>query len=193
LESNMRPYRIKHAWYPNTSTLRTIWDRAVKELSESGWGDPQLDFSIWLLWMEDDLSRPIGIVGYAVDRIEKDIWVELTYTAPEHRRKGVYRALFSRLVEMAIRRGVRCIESGIHERNEAMLRAARTSGRCLEPMASEPYLKATLVLEPTRTDTEVGLPDVHEGLRDRRLAGNSNSGSIAESMGRLGGSSRIRG
>ena len=76
-----------------------------------------MGYYLWFLWAEDELSRPIGVIAFAFDSIEKDIWIELAYTDPEHRRKGVYRALFSRLVEGATKRGVRLIESGIHEQN----------------------------------------------------------------------------
>ena len=151
----MEQYTRRYAWYPNASRVRPLWDRAVKELSDLGWGDPQLNYSTWLLWAEDSSGQPIGIVALAFDPVEQSIWVELAYTAPDHRRKGVYQFLFSQLVERATMRGIRYIECGIHERNEVMLQSARASGHRLEPMAVEPYVKATLVLQPTTPDHAV--------------------------------------
>jgi GNAT superfamily N-acetyltransferase len=70
-----------------------------------------MDYSIRLLWAEDGFSQPIGVVAFAFGPVEQYVWIELAYTSPEHRRKGVYRALFLRLVEMATRRGVPYIAS----------------------------------------------------------------------------------
>ena len=88
----MNQYKIRHAWYPNAWKVYPICNKAIDEFRESERGDPQMGYYLWFLWAEDELSRPIGVIAFAFDSIEKDVWIELAYTEPEHRRRGVYRA-----------------------------------------------------------------------------------------------------
>jgi GNAT superfamily N-acetyltransferase len=136
--------RVRSARCADAPHMHQLCAAGVQDLWTIGWGDPQLDDSLVLLWIEDTSGEPIGVLAYQWDTEDDGIWIELTHIAPEWRRKGVYTALFAELVRIGHERGATAIRSGIHRENTAMIRAAIRTGRELVAVPNGPYVESVL-------------------------------------------------
>lgn len=79
-------------------------------------------------------GRIIGAISY--DRVEhtNSIFIYIGYVEPSARRKGVYRAMFDRLVEEARARNVLRIQGSTFITNELMMKVMEALGR--KPVAT---------------------------------------------------------
>jgi ribosomal protein S18 acetylase RimI-like enzyme len=140
-------WNIAYARSLSESRARELCRRGAAELISLGLADavledPVLD-SARVIWVEDGDGSPIGAIAFSYDYEEDEISIELTYVDPQHRRQGVYSMMYRKLLAVAAYKRVKCIVGGVHKRNDAMLRAAASSGRSVDECAwpSEPYVK----------------------------------------------------
>jgi GNAT superfamily N-acetyltransferase len=85
------------------------------------------------VWFEDphDGDKPLGCIVFTVDGegSYSRIWIYLSYTVPEARRKGVHAQLWMALERIARARGVAKISGAVRADNEPMSAAAKSRGR----------------------------------------------------------------
>lgn len=73
---------------------------------------------------------PVGVVTFDHEVHVKRVWVYQGYTLPEFRGRGVYNALWFKLVEYAtVELKAKSIQSGTHVRNTVMRAVAKKQGR----------------------------------------------------------------
>lgn len=140
----MNSYVTHWTRYGYAFKLHPLCKQAIAEISMAGMGDPQLADQNGVLWVEDGAGNPVGFLAYSWDEEAEEIWIELSFILPEYRRKGIYTALFERLVQIANRKGASSVRSGIHPNNEPMLKAAVSTGRELAPSYDGEYVTAVL-------------------------------------------------
>ena len=121
---------------------KQLYEGAAKETRSAGMGNAVLEEYQRFLWVNDDHGTPIGIVAYTYEPLDDQVWIELAYVAPEHRRQGIYSALRSELRRRAINLGAKTIASGIHKTNVPMLAAASKEGCELAPFEGEAFMRA---------------------------------------------------
>jgi GNAT superfamily N-acetyltransferase len=116
-------------------------------LRKIGFGDGMLNTSDSALWIEDDRGQPVGILVFSIDgTCGEDIWLDLAYVIPEHRGKGMFTALFRKLVDLAADRGALTIGAGIHRENRPMLQAADANELELVYFEGDQWVHAGLYL-----------------------------------------------
>jgi Acetyltransferase (GNAT) family len=76
---------------------------------------------------------PAAVMTWDYDKGLKRVWIFQSYTLPEFRGRGLYNALWAKMVQHAVDvlKASR-IESGTHSRNSAMRAIARKQGRTEE-------------------------------------------------------------
>ncbi len=60
---------VRGARYSEAAHTHPLCAAGVQGLWAKGWGDPQLDDSLMLLWIEDASGEPIGVLAYHWERI----------------------------------------------------------------------------------------------------------------------------
>lgn len=79
----------------------------------------------------DDNGAVIGACAWFIDHNKRAAWILFSAVAAAHRRQGVYTAVRTEVERIAKTKGAAAIYSGVHVENEAMIAAARASGRQL--------------------------------------------------------------
>lgn len=105
------------------------------ECQEKGWGDGTLnifsDIKAFLARVRVGQEIvPAGVLTFDYQPPFKRVWIYQSYVIPEMRGRGVYTAMFNKLVEYSIAdlKAV-SIQSGTHVRNTAMRAIAKKQGR----------------------------------------------------------------
>lgn len=72
---------------------------------------------------------PVGVVTWDYGDIEKRVWIYQSYVLPEFRGRGIYGAMWQKLVARAVELKAVSIQSGTHVQNTAMRTIAKKQGR----------------------------------------------------------------
>ena len=72
---------------------------------------------------------PVGIIVWSTVAWQRDAFILLGYVDPKHRGRGIYTALYRRLVEIARQAGLRTVSGTVAYRNTAMRAVAERQGR----------------------------------------------------------------
>lgn len=76
---------------------------------------------------------PVGVITFDHDVNFNRVWIFQSYVVPEFRGRGVYTAMWAKLVEHSAEKlHVRSIEGATHVRNSAMRAVAKRMGRVEE-------------------------------------------------------------
>lgn len=121
---------IKHVEGLNGVGITAMAQRAYVELAESGFGIDE----IALHWEQNavvalDGTAPIGVMVWTEEKWNKGLWLLLSYVSPDHRRRGVFTAMWSALVEKAKEKKLGFIRSMTNVHNYPMRAAAEKVGR----------------------------------------------------------------
>jgi len=104
--------------------------RGQLEIIESGHGDEilmlQWDHNAILGWFDHE---PVGVITFSHTKWVRQLDIHIGYVVPEHRGRGVYRAMWDRLVEEAQAREALVIWGNTHVDNAVMRATARSLGR----------------------------------------------------------------
>ena len=121
-----------------TESFRGLYDERVLrlatrgelELLEHGLADnvPVLHHEQRAILATHD-GIPAGVVLWVYYDFKREIFVCLSYVSPAHRRCGVYRFMWSRLLAEAREVGARAIRSSTSADNAVMRAVARSQGR----------------------------------------------------------------
>lgn len=80
---------------------------------------------------------PVGVMAWSFYKNDKRVWIAMSYVLPEFRGRGVYSAMWARMVEHAATElKAATIESGTHVKNTAMRAVARKQGRFEESVTT---------------------------------------------------------
>ena len=71
----------------------------------------------------------IGVSVWDFNPAKRAAWILFSAVAVEHRRKGVYTAIFKEVEKNVKRKGAVALYSSVHVTNNKMIEAARTNGR----------------------------------------------------------------
>ena len=114
----------------NQTPALALLTRGHHELLDRGLASPETVIN----W--DDLAVvafagavPVGVISYSHEKWRKILWIRMGYVAPEARRRGIYGAMWERVVKAAQRLGALEIHGGTHVDNKAMLECAESLGR----------------------------------------------------------------
>jgi GNAT superfamily N-acetyltransferase len=127
-------YQIKQDEKVNGCKALALCVRGWHELIDAGLTTGNLVCISWddsVLWAEDEASKVVAVMTYKASDWNRTLWISLSFVHPEHRRRGLYSRLYSRALEIAREKLLTKVESGISPQNEAMLAAAKASGRTL--------------------------------------------------------------
>jgi len=73
---------------------------------------------------------PVGVMTFDPEPTLRRVWIFQSYVIPEFRGRGIYTALWNKLVEYAtVELKAKSIQSGTHVRNSAMRAVAKRQGR----------------------------------------------------------------
>ena len=103
---------------------------AHSELLAKGWTDPVTMVS-WdnLAFVAFNGDTPIAVLSFAFAKWAKQVDVQIGWVDPQHRRRGVYRLLWERLVEKSRELGAVAIFGSTHVDNKTLQAVAARLGR----------------------------------------------------------------
>lgn len=81
-----------------------------------------------VLWFELK-DEPVAVMTYRYIEWQSDMWVSFAYTAPDHRRQGLYHRLYTELRKIALQKKAFRISGGTDCQNLVMQRTAESVGR----------------------------------------------------------------
>ena len=104
--------------------------RGRSEIEDAGFGPGQasLHYSQKTIVGFVD-GRAVGVIVWEKLEHDREAWIVLGYVDPAFRGRGVYNALYRRLVEAARRDGLRSVAGGVVASNAAMRAVAERQGR----------------------------------------------------------------
>lgn len=109
--------------------------RGWAECVEKGLGDGTLNLwaslNAFIAYAQNGREMiPAAVMTWEHDKTLKRVWIYQSYTLPEFRGRGLYNALWAKMVEHAtVELKASTIESGTHVRNTAMRAVAKKQGR----------------------------------------------------------------
>ena len=114
----------------NNSPGFVLAAQGVADLATTGYGPGEAS----LHWNQKTLVARVdgAVVGVIVwERLEhiRQAWITVGYVNPVYRDRGVYTALYRRLVEVARRESLRSVAGGVAFGNHAMRAVAERQGR----------------------------------------------------------------
>lgn len=74
-------------------------------------------------------GRVVGVIVWERVEASREAWITLGYVDPDCRGRGVYNALYRRLVEVARRESLRSVAGGVSATNATMRAVAERQGR----------------------------------------------------------------
>ena len=108
----------------------------------------------------------VGAIAFFPYRFDTCFWIAFGAVDAGYRRRGIYRQMWQRLVEIAQREGVATIEGATDSRNTEMLEFYKRAGRPVFGVMSR------FVVPPTSDDvSQLGLcSGTHAGVAHKRLS-----------------------
>lgn len=118
----------------NNSPALDLAIRGWADCHERGLGDGTLNvystMKAFLAYAPNGRDMvPAGVTTWEYDASIKRVWIYQSYVLPEYRGRGIYNALWARMVQHATELKADSIQSGTHIRNSAMRAIAKKQGR----------------------------------------------------------------
>lgn len=106
------------------------------EMNNKGLGDGSINWSPEMSGIVGFTANgrdqlPVGVLTFDQQPGNANLWVSQAYVQEEFRGRGVYSAMWAKLVEFAAENGYQAIRMGTHLRNSAMRAVAQRTG-CIE-------------------------------------------------------------
>lgn len=128
--SNQTTITVKEYNGPNRTPAYELVLRANLELVQEGYSEYVFnvgwDNQVLVAFVGD---YPVGVLVYSKEDYAKRWFINLGYVAPPLRNKGVYKALWNKLVELAAAAGTVQIDGITHIDNAPMRAVAEKQGR----------------------------------------------------------------
>jgi len=105
-----------------------LHEEAIR-LARKGWGDPFRDWDYEVLTMETDKGLVVSALAFTEDEPNKAIVISLGTTLQGYRKCGLYRILWTRLIEIAKERGLKEIHAYRDPRNKESTAMSKAFGR----------------------------------------------------------------
>ncbi|MDR3488800.1 MAG: GNAT family N-acetyltransferase [Bradyrhizobium sp.] len=74
-------------------------------------------------------DKVVGVIVWEKTEYNRQAWIVLGYVTPAYQRRGVYNALYRRLVEIARRENLRSVAGGVAYGNRSMRAVAERQSR----------------------------------------------------------------
>lgn len=146
----MEGYTLHESDTLNGSPCIPLCVSGWKELLELGYTDP-LSVLLYgdqsVIWAEQN-GKVAGVLVWRYYEGTKELWIVFGYVHPHHRKKGLYRLLHERAVEIARAKGAVEVAGGVNPTNHGMIQVCSRLGRKLQ------YLTYSMHLEPEARGTE---------------------------------------
>lgn len=101
------------------------------KLVKTGYADNELNFtnSSFVDYALDDQQQVAGGCIWTYDPLKRSAWILFSAVRENMRKKGVYKSIIVNVERIAKQKGAIVIYSSVHVDNEAMIAAAKSSGR----------------------------------------------------------------